>query len=256
MKKILLFVTTLCLLIVSISFNSSAAKAKTETINFSKPIGGVLQKGSKSYKFDVTYTTDFMFVAYVGNTEADNDMYLDGYSINLYDNKNKKVATYRKVISSAKMSYLDNKDRKYAYQIINKKLKRGSYTLKITSNIKDEQNYSIFLYRHIYGGDVKVSSLKANVKSPQPTNKSISLSTKAKGSYLQYKYSVINKTKNTKAKVIRKYSANKTAKWKPTVAGTYIVKVTVKNTKSEKTSSKTIKYVVNNKAETTSKGLK
>lgn len=243
MKKILLFVTTLCLIGFSMSINSFAVTPKT--IDFSKPITGLLQNGSVSYKFDVTYTTDFMFAAYVGNSEQENDMYSNQYSMNIYDNKNKKVASYKKVASSAKMSYLDeNKDRYYVYQVINKKLKKGSYTLKITSNLKDKQKYSIFADREIYGGAVNISSLTAKAKSPQPVKKIITFSTKAKGSYLQYKYTVVNKTKKTKEKIIRNYSSNKMAKWKPTAAGTYTVKVTVKNTKSDKTSSKTITYKV------------
>jgi len=217
--------------------HASAASTKTD---FTKVINSNIKAGSKSYKFEVTYKTNYNFAVYLGNSNQDNEEYANGYTVKIYNEKNKEVA-------KSKRSSFNYYGRYFIYQNIDTQLPKGKYTLKISVNkestLEKAQRYFIYTDREVHGGDVSVSSITTNTKSPHHAKKSISLSTKAKGSYLQYQYSVIdNKTKAETT--VRKYKSQKTAIWKPTKPGSYKVKVVVKNIKSGKRAKKTISLKV------------
>ncbi|MGE7924689.1 hypothetical protein ACQKND_16120 [Viridibacillus arvi] len=246
MKKLKLLMLLLCVvsLVFSIS-NSNQVSAATSKVDFTKTITSKIKTSSKSYKFDVAYKTDFYMAVYLGNSENDNETHASQYTAKIYNSKNKVVAT------SKISSFHDDENKTYfIYQLIDKQLAKGSYTLKISTNkdvnFADYQTFKVFTDREVYGGTVFISSLKANKKSPQVAKTKITLTTKAKGSYLKYQYSVTN-TKTNKKTILRKYSSNKTATWKPSKAGTYKILVTVNNTMSGKLATKSMTYKVKSK---------
>ncbi|MGE7920683.1 hypothetical protein ACQKM9_17360 [Viridibacillus sp. NPDC093762] len=245
MKKLTKRVMLIMLLVFSFSgLQLGTVQAATpKNVDFSIPIKGDLKTASKSYKFEVTYKTDYMIASYLGNSVKENENYVNDYSLEIYNAKNKLVAT------SSRTSYYNEVEKRfYMYQLIDKQLTKGKYTLKVKvkNPLSTKQQFTITTDSEVYGGTVSISSLKANKKSPQLAKTKITLSTKAKGSYLKYQYSVTN-TKTNKRTVLRKYSSNKTATWKPTKAGTYKILVTVKNTKSGKTTTKSMAYKVKSK---------
>ncbi|MFG3613485.1 hypothetical protein [Rummeliibacillus stabekisii] len=217
--------------------HASAASTKTD---FTKAINSNIKSGAKSYKFDVTYKTNYNFAVYLGNSNKDNEDYANGYTVKIYNAKNKEVA-------KSKRSSFNYYGKYFIYQTIDTQLSKGKYTLKISVNkdttLEQAQRYFIYTDREVHGGDVTVSSITTKTKSPHRAKKSIALSTKAKGSYLQYQYSVINS--KTKAETtLCKYKSQKTATWKPTKPGNYKIKVVVKNIKSGKSAKKTISLKV------------
>lgn len=87
---------------------------------------------------------------------------------------------------------------------------------------------------------LRVKSFEADSASPQYTGCEITFTTDAvttSGTVVQYQYSVNNS-------VAQAYSANAKFRWVPTTAGTYTIKVDVKDG-SGNTNSKTMSYVIN-----------
>ena len=87
---------------------------------------------------------------------------------------------------------------------------------------------------------LRIKSFEADSASPQYTGCEITFTTDAvttSGTVIQYQYSVNNS-------VAQAYSANATFRWMPTAAGTYTIKVDVKDA-SGNTNSKTMSYVIN-----------
>lgn len=241
-KKILSVLLMLCSFVLVFTSFVSIQHASAESINtdFTKAINSNIKAGSKSYKFVVTYKTNYNFAVYLGNSNQDNEDYANGYTVKIYNAKNK-------VVAKSKRSSFNYYGRYFIYQTIDTQLPKGKYTLKISVNkettLEQAQRYFIYTDREVHGGDVTVSSITTKTKSPHHAKKSISLSTKAKGSYLQYQYSVIdNKTKAETT--VRNYKSQKTATWKPTKPGNYKIKVVVKNIKSGKSAKKTISLTV------------
>ncbi len=86
---------------------------------------------------------------------------------------------------------------------------------------------------------IEINELNASKKSPQNTGATINLTTEANGGSekLSYKYEV-------NSEVIKDFSTSNTASWKPTKAGEYTIKVTVKDSKGT-TATKTMEYTIN-----------
>ena len=141
--------------------------------------------------------------------------------------------------STPNQSYLDNE--KYYFQTIKATLNQGTYYIEVQVTDKSvnisNQPYLLLLN----DGTVSITSLKANLSSPQPTNKSINWTASAMGADLQYQFSVYA---NNKWVTVQNYSYENTLNWQPQNPGTYKVKVTVRNTFSGKIVSKESNYTV------------
>ena len=88
---------------------------------------------------------------------------------------------------------------------------------------------------------VKIGTISSNVQSPQSLGTVIAFNTEATGTgSLEYKYSVSNGSTWT---TIRDYESNSIALWIPTKAGSYTVKVEVKDSTGT-VESKTLSYVI------------
>ncbi|MEX3624898.1 hypothetical protein [Viridibacillus arvi] len=239
--KLLTLLVLLVSFLLSNGMPSYAAKAKENNVDITKVISGKIKEGSKSYDFDVAYKTDIYMVSYLGNSSKDNELLSDDYKIIIYNKK-------KQVVAKSKMStFYDEKNKSLTvYQTIDKKLPKGIYKLEVNLqqgvSYKNPQSYKIYTDSEIYGGLVKIISVKAKTKTSH-VRTNVSISTKAKGEYLQYQYSVID-SKTNKEVIIRKFNRNQKVTWKPAKAGTYKVKVYVKNVKSNKLSTKTMNYKV------------
>ena len=86
---------------------------------------------------------------------------------------------------------------------------------------------------------LEINELNASKKSPQDVGTTIDLVTEAEGGKgsLSYKYEV-------DSEVIKDFSSSNKASWKPTEAGDYTIKVTVKDSKGTSV-TKTMKYKIN-----------
>lgn len=160
--------------------------------------------------------------------------YYDSYKIKLYNSNGQLIQT-----STTNESYLDNE--KFYFQTIERTLTKGTYYIEVqvtnkSLNITNEP-YLLLLD----DGSVNITSLKANLSSPQPTNKSIQWIATAKGTNLQYQFSVYT---NKDWVTVQNYSPENTFNWQPLNPGTYMVKVTVRNTFSGKIVSKESNYTV------------
>lgn len=148
------------------------------------------------------------------------------YKFSYYDGK--KWNTIKDYSSSKTISWKPTVAGKLEVKV-SVKVKNTSYS---TSKTID---YEIFKK-----GTVTIKSLTANKKSPQPQNASITLTTTAVGSNLQYKYIVYN---GKKWVTLRDYSSSSKYTWKPkTPYSKYKIKVYVKSKNSTKSYTKEINY--------------
>lgn len=94
--------------------------------------------------------------------------------------------------------------------------------------------------------ELQIKSLTANQKSPQTVNKKITFTATASGGSgnYQYMFYVTNASTGNVTILQEKLSTNKSVSWKPTKAGTYIVTVTVKDTDTLQTVTKTLTYKI------------
>ncbi len=241
LKSILVSVATVALLFTSLSVNNNRASANTKYYDLtSKALTGNIEKNSKSYSFQTYYPTDFLIAGYVGNDSDKNETYANDYVLQILNSKNEVIATSRKT-----SFYNQSKKQYFIYQLIDQQLPKGKYILKlkIKDDFKSKQKYTINTQQEIIGGNVSITSFKANKKTPQKSKSKITLTTNAKGNFLQYQYLTrVNNEK--KSKVLKKYSSKNKVTWIPTKKGTYKLTVIVKNTKSMKTSQKTITYKI------------
>lgn len=106
------------------------------------------------------------------------------------------------------------------------------------NNVKEKAS---FIQQVDDDGTVSITSLKASLSSPQPTNKLIKWTATAKGANLQYQFSVYD---NKNWVTVQNYSFENTLNWQPKNPGTYKVKVTARNTLSGKTVSQESNYIV------------
>ena len=91
---------------------------------------------------------------------------------------------------------------------------------------------------------IEISSFTTNKTSPQIADTTITLTADANGGAGNLQYKFIAKNISTgNEKVISNFSSSNSVKWTPTVAGTYEVKVVVKDSK-DATEYKTIEFVV------------
>ena len=125
------------------------------------------------------------------------------------------------------------------YQIsLNGTSEKVSFTINLKSMSKERATFTVT------GGILSVNSLKSSVASPQYVGTKVKLTTSASGGSgsLQYRYTIQSGTK----KVVTTYSKNNYYAWIPKSAGTYTVKVEVKDAKGT-VKNKTISYVIKNK---------
>ena len=125
------------------------------------------------------------------------------------------------------------------YQIsLNGTSEKVSFTINLKSMSKDSATLTVT------DGILSVNSLKTSVASPQYVGTKVKLITSASGGSgsLQYRYTIQSGTK----KVVTTYSKNNYYTWTPKSAGTYTIKVEVKDAKGT-VKSKTISYVIKNK---------
>ena len=125
------------------------------------------------------------------------------------------------------------------YQIsLNGTGEKVSFTINLKSMSKERATFTVT------GGILSVNSLKTSVASPQYVGTKVKLITSASGGSgsLQYRYTIQSGTK----KVVTTYSKNNYYTWTPKSAGTYTIKVEVKDAKGT-VKNKTISYVIKNK---------
>ena len=141
----------------------------------------------------------------------------NGNSSLIKDYSTSNTATWNANYAGTKVLYVDVKDS------------NGKVTTKtITYVIEDNSS-------------VKISSLQTSKYSPQTVGTSIALLTNAEGKgTLNYKYSIYNGTTWT---VLQNYSTSDVAIWTPSKAGTYNIKVEVKDSTGT-VKSKTVSYVI------------
>lgn len=238
--KIILTIVCSVFLLFSAAISQSASAAVPRA-DISKPISGKVLNKPVNVKFDVIYPTDFYFAVFMGNTLAENKENATKYTVTLLNGKSERKAT------SSMSSFYEEKSKNYFYyQTIDTRLDPGHYTLKISlkkgASLANTQLYNLYTDYEVRGGKVSSVSLKTKLKSPQSLKKTLELNAKAKGEYLKYRFTVIDKHK--KRTVIRNFSSKNTANWKPKKVGTYKVEVLVKNIVSGKTASKTITYKI------------
>ncbi len=188
------------------------------------------------YRVDLSAKGKYTLHTILGDEFERNKQYANSYKVTLY-NANGKII---KTSTTSQSNYLDDK---FYYHTMEASLDKATYYIKIhvtnqNSNIVSEP---YLLLQEFNNGSVSITSLKPSIPSPQPTNKTIKWTTTAKGSDLQYQYSVYS---NKKWATVQKYSTNNTFNWLPKNAGTYKVRVHVRNTVSGKTVSKESNYTV------------
>ena len=186
------------------------------------------------YRVNLSKQGKYRFDSILGNQLTTNRNYYNAYKLNLYNSNGQLIET-----SAPNESYVDNE--KFYFQTIEKTLNQGTYYIEVqvtnkSLNISNEP-YLLLLN----DGTVSITSLKATLSSPQPTNKSIKWTASAKGADLQYQFSVYA---NNKWVTVQNYSYENTLNWQPQNPGTYKVKVTVRNTFSGKIVSKESNYTV------------
>ena len=175
------------------------------------------------YKISLPYESTFEVYSYLGNYYEDNGSYYDSYKLKLYSESGELLQT------SSEYNYYDDEDYQYYYyQTIKESLPEGNYYLavEVTDDYYDlsNQSYTIFQYTE-FTPDFEITSITPSNSKMLIKDKTVKLTTKANQSNLQYQYSINDK-------VVRAFSSTATYNWKPTVAGTYTVKVEVRKADS------------------------
>ncbi|MEH7158378.1 hypothetical protein [Neobacillus drentensis] len=185
------------------------------------------------YKLDMLRNGEFTLYSYLGNDYYDNRNYFTDYSVTLYDVNGNTIAT-------SEYFYDDETDNYYRY--LNSRLEKGTYYISVN---REEYAYSMgsqeyYLWPEIsYDADFTINSLTANLPSPQIERKVITFQTSASKTGLQYQYSIQNK-------VVRSFNTASAYQWKPTVPGTYTIKVEARDPAiPSAVVEKEISYVIN-----------
>ncbi|WP_043932368.1 triple tyrosine motif-containing protein [Bacillus sp. EB01] len=117
----------------------------------------------------------------------------------------------------------------------------GKYTIKVEVRRSQYPNriVSKSATYEIKDPNVYITSLKPSAASPYPVNSTIKWTAAAKGIQLEYSFAVY---KSGTWRTVQSYSSKNYYSWKPTSAGSYQVKVTVRSKASGKTASKAVSY--------------
>ncbi|WP_042354043.1 triple tyrosine motif-containing protein [Bacillus rubiinfantis] len=190
----------------------------------------------KEITYTITaYKPDFTIVSLTPSIKSP---YLAGKTITFSTKANKSGLQYQYSVNGRVVQAFGSKTT-YSW----KATKPGTYKIKVDVRRSQYPNRIVSkqISYQIVDGKVSVSSLQANKKAPMPTSTSITWTTKARGTNLEYQYSIYQ---NKKWKIIKNYSSKNYVTWKPKSAGTYKVKVTVRSKLSKKTASKTVSYTI------------
>ncbi|AZV44913.1 hypothetical protein BAOM_4333 [Peribacillus asahii] len=213
-------------------------REKATSIKLLEEVEGSITNNSDVDFYRVSLSTKGTFRVHsiLGNEFDTNRNYYESYKLRLYNASGQLIQT-----STAYGAYLENE--LFYFQKIEAALEKGTYyiAVQVTNNQFTFNNEPYLLLQEFNDGKVSITSLKSNVVSPQPTNKTIKWTAKAKGVDLQYKFSVYS---NKKWTTLQNYSSKSSVNWTPNKAGKYKVKVTVRNTVSGKTVSKESSYTV------------
>lgn len=229
------------------SITAEAAKSETEPNNVKEQatiikqldeVEGIISNSNDVdfYQVSLSKQGTYRLDSILGNEISTNRNHSDSYKLKLYHSNGQLIQT-----STTNESYLDNE--KFYFQTIETTLDKGTYYIEVqvTNKGTSINNEAYLLLSQFNDGSVSITSLKANATSIQPTNKTIKWTATAKGAQLEYQFSVYS---NKKWTIIQNYSSENTLLWKPTNAGKYKVKVTVRNTVSGKTVSKESNYTI------------
>ena len=188
-----------------------------QSIHSLDEVQGIINEEDKDfYRLDMERKGKFSLGSFLGNDESyANHYYYDDYSLTIYDVNGNSVAN---------SEYFYDDDSDYYYRYLETTLEKGTYYISITT---DEYSYmgsqQYYLWPEIaYDADFTINSLTANLPSPQIERKAITFQASASKTGLQYQYSIQNR-------VVRGFNTATSYQWKPTVPGTYKIKVEVRD---------------------------